>query len=338
MEYRYLGNTGLKTSMLSFGSYLTFGHTVNEKEARTLMDKAYGLGVNLFDNAEVYALGRSEEIMGAAIKRLKWSRDSYIMMTKVFWGGEKPSQMGLHRKHIFDGCHASLKRLGLDYIDIFVCHRPDVHTPMIETVAAMHHLITQGKILYWGTSEWTESQILEAILVAQQHGLTPPSLEQFKYSMLERNNAEKNLKNVLSNYKLGATTTMPLAGGFLTGKYSQEIPKNSRFSWLKDADKDLASQKYLHFKDKLDKLAQLAQERGMTLAQLAIGWCLSNELISSVIMGLTKEKQIDENVRTIQFMTLFTPDFKKEIQAILDNDPLSDAKNFFDYAAVIERV
>ena len=338
MEYRYLGNTGLRTSMLSFGSYLTLGHSVDEKEARLLMDKAYSLGVNLFDNAEVYALGRSEEIMGAAIKHLKWNRDSYIMMTKVFWGGEKPSQMGLNRKHIFDACHASLKRLSLDYIDIFVCHRPDAHTPMIETISAMHHLITQGKILYWGTSEWTESQILEAILVAQQHGLTPPSLEQFKYSMLERNNAEKNLKNVLSHYKLGATTTMPLAGGFLTGKYSHQVPKNSRFSWLKDADKDLASQKYLHFKDKLDKLGDLAKERGMTLAQLAIGWCLSNQLISSVIMGLTKEEQLDENVQTIQLMTLFTLEFKREIQAILDNDPLSDAKNFFDYAAVIERV
>lgn len=338
MEYRYLGNTGLKTSVLSFGSYLTFGHKVNEKEAISLMDKAHHLGINLFDNAEVYALGRSEQIMGSAIQKLKWSRDSYIMMTKVFWGGDKPTQMGLHRKHIFDACHASLKRLALDYIDIFVCHRPDVNTPMIETVTAMHHLITQGKILYWGTSEWTECQIMEAILLAQQYGLTPPSLEQFKYSMLERNNAEKNLKNLLVNYKLGATTTMPLAGGFLTGKYSQDIPKDSRFSWLKDANKDLATHKYLDFKDKLDKLAKLAQEREMTLAQLAIGWCLSNPLISSVIMGITQEKQIEENVRTIQLMTSLTPDFKEEIQLVLNNDPLSDEKNFFDYAAVIERV
>lgn len=338
MEYRYLGNTGLKASILSFGSYLTFGHLVGEEKATSLMDKAYQLGVNLFDNAEVYALGHSEEIMGAAIKRLKWQRDSYIMMTKVFWGGDKPTQMGLHRKHIFDACHASLKRLATDYIDIFVCHRPDINTPILETLIAMNNLILQGKILYWGTSEWTENQILEAILIANQHGLTPPSLEQFKYSMLERNNAEKNLTNLFRNHKLGATTTMPLAGGLLTGKYNQNIPSHSRFSWLKDADKDLSSNKYVYFKNRLHKLEKIAHENNITLAQLAIGWCLSNQDISSVIVGTTNESQMEENLRTVQYLSIFTDELKKEISGILENHPINDDKNFFDYAAVIDRV
>lgn len=338
MNYRYLGKTGLRTSVLSLGSYLSFGHSVDENKAIILMDKAYHSGINLFDNAEVYALGRAEEIMGAAIKKLKWSRDTYIIMTKVFWGGDKPTQLGLHKKHIFDSCHASLKRLGVDYLDIFVCHRPDINTPIIETISAIHNLIQQGKILYWGTSEWSESQILQAILLSEKHNFTPPVLEQFKYSMLERNKAEKELFNILQTYQLGATTTMPLAGGFLTGKYFTSIPANSRFSWLKDADKDLKSENYLKFHEKLQKIQTISMENQMTLAQFAIGWCLANHKISSVIIGASREDQLTENIESIKHLDKFTPDLLNEIDSILDNKPLMDNKDFFDYSSVIQRV
>jgi voltage-dependent potassium channel beta subunit len=338
MLYRTLGQTGLQTSAFSFGTYLTFGHKVHEKEALTLMDKAYELGVNLFDNAEVYALGQAEIIMGAAIKQLKWSRDSYIIMTKVFWGGKKPTQMGLNRKHIMDGCHNALKRLSVDYIDILLCHRPDTTTPLIETVSAMHHLIQQGKILYWGTSEWSENQIIQAILIAKKHGLTPPSVEQFKYSMLERNKAERELKSLLQSRHIGATTTMPLAGGFLTGKYFKTTAEDSRFSWLKDADKDLASAKYVEFQPKIQALEILARDAGLSMAQLALGWCLANTDISSVIIGTTKVAQLTENLRTLEVMQHFAPEFMHHINSILQNKPAIEDRNYFDYASVIERV
>lgn len=337
MYYRYLGRTGLRTSILSLGSYLSFGHSVDEKKALSLMDRAYQSGINLFDNAEVYALGRAEEIMGTSIKHLKWLRDTYILMTKVFWGGDKPTQLGLHKKHIFDSCHASLKRLGVEYIDIFLCHRPDVNTPIIETISAMHNLIQQGKILYWGTSEWSESQITQAILIAEKYHLTPPSLEQFKYSMLERNKAEKELCNLFGNYKLGATTTMPLAGGFLTGKYLDFIPTNSRFSWLKDADKDLKTEKYRNFNIKLKELRKISHDLNISLAQLAIGWCLANQNVSSVIIGASNENQLAENISTIEHLDKITPAFINEIDSILDNKPIIENKDFFDYASIIER-
>ena len=338
MEYRYLGNTGLRTSILSFGSYLTFGHSVSEQAAIGLMNEAYNSGINLFDNAEVYALGRAEEIMGSAIKQLNWSRDTYMIMTKTFWGGDKPTQLGLHKKHIFDSCHASLKRLGIDYIDIFLCHRPDHNTPIKETVLAMHNLITQGKILYWGTSEWSESEILQAILLAEKNNLTPPSLEQFKYSMLERSKAEGELKKLLSYHKLGATTTMPLAGGFLTGKYSNSIPPSSRFSWLKYASKDLTSDKYVDFKDKIQKLEKIARYKGMTMAQFAIAWCVANINISSVIIGASNQNQLKENIEAIKYMNIFNQELKNEVNLILDNEPVSSDKNFLDYASIIEKV
>jgi voltage-dependent potassium channel beta subunit len=338
MIYRTLGQTGLQTSALSFGTYLTFGHSVNEKEALTLLDIAYHSGINLFDNAEVYALGQAEAMIGTAIKQLKWSRDSYILMTKVFWGGEKPTQMGLNRKHIVDGYHNASRRLGVDYIDILLCHRPDNTTPMIETISAMHHLIQQGKILYWGTSEWSEGQILQALLIAEKHGLTPPSVEQFKYSMLERNKAEMELKMLLQTRRIGATTTMPLAGGLLTGKYLHTTPDNSRFSWLKNANIDLASSKYVDFHPQIQQLEAIARDYQLTMAQLALGWCLANNTISSVIIGTTNEKQLIENLQTLQKMEHFTPAFMQQINTILQNEPVADDRNYFDYASIIERV
>jgi len=239
MQYRRLGKSGLQVSELSLGSWVTFGKQVDTGDAKTLMSAAYDAGVNFFDNAEGYESGASEVVMGKALKDLKWGRDSYIVSSKVFWGGQKPTQRGLSRKHVTDACHAALRRLQVDYLDLYFCHRPDVDTPIEETVRAMHDLIQQGKVLYWGTSEWSAQKITEAHAAAREWHLTPPTMEQPQYNLFERAKVEGDYLPLFDTFGLGTTIWSPLASGILTGKYNDGIPADSRvmlpgYEWLRD--------------------------------------------------------------------------------------------------------
>ena len=260
MNYRRLGKTGLKVSELSYGSWVTFSFQVGLDEASNLMKLAYENGVNFFDNAEAYASGESEIIMGNVLKKHGWSRDSYIISSKVFWGGEKPTQRGLSHKHIMDACHAALKRLQLDYLDLYFCHRPDPETPIEETVRAMHTLIMQGKICYWGTSEWSAREIKEAYNISKELGLTPPSMEQPQYNMFEREKMENEYKQLFETEQMGTTIWSPLASGFLTGKYLKGMPENTRtslknYKFIKDS---FESEEYKVRHKKVEELQKLA--------------------------------------------------------------------------------
>lgn len=335
MQYRNLGATGLKVSAISFGSYLTFGHLVDKEMAKKLMQMAYNAGVNLFDNAEVYALGKSELIMGEALKELGWPRETYVLMTKVFWGGPKPTQIGLHRKHIYDACHASLKALQVEYIDLFLCHRPDKNTPIEETVRSMHNLILQGKILYWGTSEWSALEVMEAIAIAEKYNLTPPSLEQFQYNMIARNKAEIEFLPLFIKRKLGITITMPLAGGLLTGKYDGQLPEGSRYHGLKDIMGNFMPLDQLEsINGQLKKIAAIEGLNNITMAQIAIAWCLKNNNISSVIVGASNEQQLKENLQSHLFLYNFDNNVINNIEEILGNKSNEDCMDFFDYQLV----
>jgi voltage-dependent potassium channel beta subunit len=325
MEYRRLGRSGLKVSALSFGSWVTFSFQLNEKNAAEIMQVAYDAGVNFFDNAEVYASGESERIMGASLKRLGWGRDTYCVSSKVYWGGDLPTQRGLSRKHIVDACHAALGRLQVDYLDLFFCHRPDLETPIEETVRAMHDLIAQGKVLYWGTSEWSAQQIQEAYSVARQYDLTPPTMEQPEYNMLSRDRVEREYHRLYSEIGLGTTIWSPLASGVLTGKYSDGIPEGSRMSlpdyaWLKerviDSDQGRANI------EKAGRVARVADEIGCKPAQLALAWCLKNPNVSTVILGATTTKQLTENLEALQTVEQLTDDVMQRIEEILDNKPV----------------
>ena len=302
MEYRNLGNSGLKISELSFGSWVTFVNQLNEKNAMNCMAYAYDKGVNFFDNAEAYAQGESEILMGKILKKLNWSRDTYIISSKVFWGGELPTQIGLSKKHINDACNAALKRLGVDYLDLFFCHRPDPNTPIIESVYAMNDLISQGKILYWGTSEWSKNEIHEAFNCALKYNLRGPTMEQPQYNILHRERFEKEYRDIFKKYKIGTTVWSPLASGILTGKYINQIPKNSRFKvkgyeWLADSIKTINL-------NKIHKLKTLSEKIGIKPSQLAILWCLKNKNVSSVILGASKLSQLKENLNSIKYIEL----------------------------------
>ncbi len=240
MEYRRLGKSGLQVSEFAFGSWVTFGKQVNGGDAVDLMKLAYDNGVNFFDNAEGYESGKSEIVMGEALSRLGWSRDSFVVSSKVFWGGQKPTQRGLSRKHVTDACHAALKRLQVDYLDLYFCHRPDIDTPIEETVRAMHDLVAQGKVLYWGTSEWSAQQLTEAYAVARDLRITPPTMEQPQYNIFERQKVESDYLPLYDLIGLGTTIWSPLASGVLTGKYNNGVPADSRmnlpgYEWLKES-------------------------------------------------------------------------------------------------------
>ena len=298
MEYRNLGQSGLKVSELSFGSWVTFVNQLNQKTAKECMAMAYDHGVNFFDNAEAYASGASELLMGKILKDLKWGRDTYIISSKVFWGGELPTQRGLSKKHIHDACDAALKRLQVDYLDLFFCHRPDPETPILESVYAMNDLMTQGKIMYWGTSEWSADEIKEAFKCAKKYNLRGPSMEQPQYNILHRERFEKEYEKIFEKYKIGSTIWSPLASGILSGKYNDGIPKKSRFTvkgyeWLGDSMKDM------NFK-KIKKIDDIANSIGITQSQLAILWCLKNKNVSTVILGASKTKQLKENLESIK--------------------------------------
>ena len=297
MEYRRLGNSGLKVSSLSFGSWVTFVYQLDESSASKCMDYAYNEGVNFFDNAEAYANGKSEKLMGNIIKKLKWTRDTYIISSKVFWGGESPTQRGLCKKHINDACNAALKRMKVDYLDLFYCHRPDPETPILETVYAMNDLITQGKIMYWGTSEWSAKEIEEVFKLCNDYNLRCPTMEQPQYNILHRDRMEKEYESLFKKYSLGTTIWSPLASGLLTGKYNDGIPSKSRFNvkgyeWLSEEMKNT------DFK-KIKEVGKIAKSLNITQSQLAIIWCLNNKNVSSVILGASNIEQLKENLESI---------------------------------------
>ena len=320
MEYRRLGKSGLKVSVFSFGSWVTFSNQLNEKAATELMEYAYDNGINFFDNAEIYANGNSEIIMGKILKKTGWSRDTYILSSKVFWGGEKPTQIGLSRKHITDGCHAALKRLQVEYIDLFFCHRPDPETPIEETVRAMDVLIQQGKVLYWGTSEWEAEQITEAYEIAEKFNLTPPTMEQPEYNLFNRGKIEKAYLPLYKKYGLGTTIWSPLASGLLTGKYNHGFPSNSRvyvkgYEWLKE---QFESEETIQKIRKVKELEPIAERLEISLTQLALGYCLKNPNVSTIILGASKKEQLKENLGTLSIMDKITDSTIKDINKVLD--------------------
>lgn len=323
MEYRRLGKSGLKLSAFSFGSWVTFATQAQVAEAREMMALAYDHGVNFFDNAEVYAAGQSEVIMGEALDQLDWPRDTYCVSSKVFWGGEKPTQRGLSRKHVTEACHAALKRLKVDYLDLYFCHRPDIETPVEETVRAMHDLVAQGKVLYWGTSEWSAQQLTQAFAVAAQHHLTPPSMEQPQYNLFERRKMERDYLPLFENHGLGTTTWSPLASGVLTGKYRHGVPDDSRlalagYEWLRER---LVGEGGGDLLVKATALEDLAAAHDVSLTHLALLWCLANPNVSTVILGASRASQLQDNLDALDHADLMTPDLLAAIEDIVQTQP-----------------
>jgi voltage-dependent potassium channel beta subunit len=323
MEYRRLGKSGLQVSELSLGSWVTFGKQVHEDEAMRLMTKAYDSGINFFDNAEGYESGASEALMGAALEKLGWDRDTFLVSSKVFWGGSKPNQTGLSRKHVTEAANAALKRLRVDYLDLYFCHRPDVDTPIEETVWAMHNLVTQGKILYWGTSEWSAQQLTEAWAVARAMHLTPPTMEQPEYNLFNRTKVEGEFLPLYDLIGLGTTIWSPLASGVLTGKYNDGIPEDSRmnlpgYEWLK---RSWTSEKGQAKLEQVRQLASLAEDVGMPLHHLALLWCLRNPHVSTVILGASRLSQLEDNLAALDSKARLTDDVHERIEEIMDNKP-----------------
>ena len=324
MEYRRLGKSGLQVSALSFGTWITFGKQIDDKIADSLLSTAYDAGVNFFDNAEIYAAGKSETVMGNILKKKDWARSSYCVSSKVFFGYENklPNQVGLSRKHVIEGCNAALKRLQVDYIDLFFCHRPDKNTPIEETVLAMNTLIQQGKILYWGTSEWANDEIMAASAVAKDYKLIGPTMEQPQYNMFERTKLEKDYLLLFRDYGLGTTIWSPLSSGLLTGKYNDADPKNTRLhiegmDWLKERTLGDASRL-----NKVKKLGELANNLGTTLPKLAIAWTVKNPHVSTTILGASKVEQLRETLTSLEVVPLLTDKVMAKIENILNNKPV----------------
>ena len=287
------------------------------------MAYAYDQGVNFFDNAEAYAEGESERIMGNVLRKAGWGRDTYCVSSKVYWGGEKPTQMGLSRKHVFDACHAALKRLQVDYLDLYFCHRPDLHTPIEETVSAMSDLVRQGKVLYWGTSEWSAQQITEAHAVARERHLIAPTMEQPEYNLFNRQKIEADYLPLYRDYGLGTTIWSPLASGILTGKYSHGFPRGSRmtvpgFEWLQNRYK---TEDGLQRIEKAKKLASIAEKRDIPLTHLSLAWCLKNPNVSTVILGASRIEQLEENLRAMSALSKLDAGTMEEIESIVQNRP-----------------
>lgn len=317
MQYRHLGKTGIRVSELSFGSWVTFHNQAGVKDAVDMMSAAYDHGVNFFDNAEVYAGGKSEEVMGEALKKLRWRRGSYLVSTKFYWGLNDGvnERNTLNRKRLIEGINGSLKRLDMDYVDLIYCHRPDATTPIEETVWAMHNIIEWGKALYWGTSEWAASEIIEAIQIAERHHLHKPVVEQPQYNMFERNRLEGDYVRFYKDYGYGTTTWSPLASGLLSGKYQGGIPKDSRgglkgYEWLHDR---LTDQERLA---KVAALEPIAKDLGGTIPQLALAWCLKNPFVSTVITGASRVEQVHENMKAGEIAPKITPEIMQRIDAV----------------------
>lgn len=323
MEYRYLGKSGLQVSALSLGAWVTYGGQVGEEVAYQCMDAAIKAGVNFFDNAEAYARGEAERVMGNVIKKAGWKRSDLVISTKIFWGGRGPNDRGLSRKHIIEGMKASLERLQLNYVDLLFCHRPDIHTPIEETVRAMNYLIDQGKVFYWGTSEWSADKIMEAWAVARRENLIPPLMEQPEYNMFNRKRVEQEYARLYQEFGLGTTIWSPLDSGMLTGKYNQGIPKDSRldlegFDWLREGYESQEGQEKI---GKVGQLMPIAEELGCTVAQLALAWCLVNRDVSTVITGASRPEQVEENMASLEVVPKLTDEVLERIEKILDNKP-----------------
>lgn len=323
MEYRHLGRSGLKVSALSYGAWVTFGDQIDEGLAEECMHAAYEAGVNFFDNAEAYAGGNAEIMMGHILKRSGWKRSDLVISTKIFWGGKGPNDVGLSRKHIIEGTKAALERLQLDYVDLIFCHRPDPETPIEETVWAMNYVLDQGWAFYWGTSEWSAEQIRHAYEFARREHLIPPSMEQPQYNMFHRGRVEREYAPLYRDYGLGLTIWSPLASGILTGKYNEGIPEGSRMSlpgyeWLR---KRLESEEGQRQIEKVRQLMPIAQELGCTMAQLAIAWCLKNPNVSTVITGASRPEQVRQNMQALEVAQHLTPEVMARIETILNNKP-----------------
>lgn len=324
MEYRRMGKTGLQLSVLSFGSWVTFHKQIEDGIADELMTFAYDNGINFFDNAEVYAHGESEKMMGRILKKKNWERSSYVVSSKAFFGWKgkekKPNQWGLSRKHLVEACNEALERLQLDYLDLYFCHRPDKNTPIEEVVWTMNHLIQQGKILYWGTSEWSAQEIMEAHMFAERFKLIGPSVEQPEYNMFNRTKLEKDFLQIFKNIGMGTTIWSPLSSGLLTGKYNAGIPEGSRlategFEWLKE--KQATDERI----DKVKKLQVVADDLGVSMATLAIAWTIKNPNVTSTILGATKKSQLEENLKALDVLPLLSDDVMKRIDDIMQNVP-----------------
>ncbi len=322
MEYRRLGRSGLQVSALSFGSWVTFGPQIDEADARECLAAAYAAGVNFFDNAEVYAKGESERIMGAALRRLGWARDSFCVSSKVFFGSARdprPTQRGLSRKHVVDACHQALSRLQVDYLDLYFCHRPDPHTPIEETVRAMDDLIRQGKILYWGTSEWSAQEIMQAYSIARQYNMAPPTMEQPEYNLFHRHRVETEYARLYAEIGLGTTIWSPLASGLLTGKYNEGVPTGSRmtvpgYEWLRER---LESEEGRRRIAAVRECSELASGLGISMTHLALAWCLKNPHVSTVILGASRIEQLQDNLKALDALARLTPDTLDAIDEIL---------------------
>jgi voltage-dependent potassium channel beta subunit len=317
MEYRHLGRTGIQLSELSLGSWVTFHTQADVQAAVEMMAAAYEAGVNFFDNAESYAGGKSEEVMGQALKQLGWRRSSYLISTKFYWGINRGvnERNTLNRKRLIEGINGSLKRLQLDYVDLVYCHRPDQTTPIEETVWAMHNIIEWGKALYWGTSEWSAAEIVSAIEIAERHHLHKPVTEQPVYNLFSRHRFSSEYERVYKGYGYGTTIWSPLASGLLTGKYSQGIPADSRgalegYDWLHDR---LTNQKNIA---KVQALEPVASELGCTLSQLGLAWCLKNPYVSTVITGASRVEQVHENMKATEVAPRLTPEILERIEGI----------------------
>ena len=320
MEYRSLGRSGLKVSALSYGSWVTFGDQIDTDRAAECMHVAYDHGVNFFDNAEAYAGGQAETMMGEIIRDAGWDRTDLVVSTKIFWGGDGPNDQGLSRKHLVEGTRASLDRLQMDYVDLLYCHRPDVETPIEETVRAMSYLVDAGYAFYWGTSEWSAQQIRNAYEVARRENLVPPTMEQPQYNMFHRDRVEREYAPLYDDIGLGTTTWSPLASGLLTGKYNDGIPDDSRlatggYEWLQDHV--LVEERI----EKVQRLAGVAEDLGCTTAQLALAWCLQNPHVSTVITGASRPEQVEENMQALEVADALDAEVMETIASILDNEP-----------------
>jgi voltage-dependent potassium channel beta subunit len=320
MNYRRLGSAGLKVSEFSLGAWVTYGAQVGENVASECMSVALDAGVNFFDNAEAYADGEAEVVMGNVIKKLGWRRESIVVSSKVFWGGEGPNDVGLSRKHVLEACRNSLKRLQLDYLDLYFCHRPDPNTPVEETVWAMNHLLDKGLILYWGTSMWSAEDIMKAHEIAREQGLIPPQMEQPVYNMLQRDKVEREYLPLYSRIGLGITTWSPLASGLLTGKYNGGVPPGSRaslegYEWLRHG---IITPQNIEM---VKRLESIAKDLNCTMAQLALAWCARNENVSTVITGATSSKQVEENMRALDVVSKLDGDILKRIEGIFKDRP-----------------
>jgi len=324
MEYRRMGKSGLQLSALSYGSWVTFSKQVDDSLADELMGLAYDSGINFFDNAETYARGESEKLMGRVLKKKGWDRTSYTVSSKAFFGSRgpdnKPNQTGLSRKHLVEACHEALQRLQLDYLDLYFCHRPDPNVPIEEVVWTMNILIQQGKILYWGTSEWSGVEIMEAHRVAHEYKLIGPVVEQPQYNLLERYKMEKDYRMIFPTVGMGTTIWSPLASGLLTGKYNDGIPEDSRFAlqgydWLKDR---------FMVEDKLAKvkrLTEFAKELGVPVSTLSIAWTLKNPNVTTAILGATRRSQLEENLKALDVLPLLTDEVLQKIEDIIQTQP-----------------